>query len=508
MGVTMTNHPNDDNILQAIAELRSDVEHVDDMLDSEKRLVRSARLVERIIKRHFLRDSTEKKGLRTLIQLRKRFLGGKGFEDAAFAVGIRNRISHDSLKGDPTDEQMKKASDVFLNIVRRHLQVLERRAGSNARDSDVDHDEGSVDDDELQPAAKPVTPIPPEVLVTHVDRKPRPLLDALDTDPAVTASTVAEYDFCPRAGILTHEGDYSDPEEELPSHWLLPWYEQDAIEEKYARSCLRLFWLLVGFVVGLVVLAISPLIKLTGFPLILLLGVGLWVYFAILEFGTWRTLGERRLAAHSAVACELNPNSDSFQAVDWWGLLLAGFDVRRPKDALKDAKWKLSGLPRRILDKGSMTIPVHRIRKQEGPLAPQHITRVMTHCHLIEAAEGAVSPFAVVLFGNTYQGTTVPNLRNHRERFYTALDRVRTMIQESDAGERQPPEPVTGSICSKCPHGCPRPAVKQVKTMRYGEPLEPYLFFNSKGKAYHCDCGDRFRWKPKHERNARLRRLE
>ena len=32
----------------------------------------------------------------------------------------------------------------------------------------------------------------------------------------VTASTIAEFTFCPRAGILTHEGGFSDPEEELP----------------------------------------------------------------------------------------------------------------------------------------------------------------------------------------------------------------------------------------------------------------------------------------------------
>jgi hypothetical protein len=505
----MTDRSNNDDIHQSVAELRSSIEPIEAMLDSEKRLTRSSRLAERVIKRHFFPNSTENKGLGTLIRLRKRFLGNKGFEDAAFAVHIRNRISHDSLEGDPTDAEMSKAADVFLHLVRLHVAEIELRVGPFVAADAADGDDERFDNDEPRPAndeAETVFPIAP--LATHVDRQRRPLLDALETDPAVTASTISEYDFCPRAGILTHAGGYSDPEEEMPSLSLLPWYEQDAIEEAYARSVYRLFWMLVGLVAGLVIMAITPIIRWTVFPLILLAGVGVWAHYALREYSTWRKLGARRLATRLATVCDPNPNSDAFQPVDWWGLLRAGFEVRRPEAAFKDEKWKVSGKPRRILQKGSMTIPVHRIRKREGPLSPQQITRVMTHCHLIEAAEGAVCPFAIVLFGDTYQGTTVPNTRTNRERFYSALERVRSMIRESDIGERQIPEPVTGAICRDCPHGCPRPANKLLKTMRYGEPLDPYLFVHGKGTVYHCDCGDRFRWKPRHERNEKLYPLE
>ena len=138
----------------------------------------------------------------------------------------------------------------------------------------------------------------------------------------------------------------------------------------------------------------------------------------------------------------------------------------------------------------------------------QHLVRTMAHCHLIEVTEGAICPYAVVLFGDTYQGVTIPNIRENRDKFYTALEHVRKMIKQSDAGEWQPPEPASTKICSTCPHGFPLPAIEQIKTLRHGQPLEPFLLVNRKGRVFNCRCGGRFRWKPGHERNARLVRME
>lgn len=507
----MSNQPGNDDLQQVVVELRTRSEDVATMLDSEKRLVQASRLTEHIIKRYFLREVVEEAGLRMLIRSRKKFLGRKGFENAAFAVRIRNRMSHDSIEGDPTDSEMSKASDVFLKIVKLHIQEIERRAGAPTSkfDSEGQEDQGIADEPQPQiaaePASKPVEPVP---LATKIERDRLPLLDALEKDPTVSASTIAEYDFCPRSGILSHECGISDLEEEMPSTALLSWYEEEAIEVAYAKCINKLFWLLVGLLVGLVVCAMTPIIEQKFFPLLLVVGILVWARYVILEHLNWQMWGKRRLAMRLAVPCDPNPHSHVFQDVNWWGLLRAGYEVRRPEKVLKDAQWKVNGKPRRILQKGSMAIPVHRIRKQSGPLASQHITRVMSHCHLIEATEGAISPFAIVLYGDTYQGTTVPNLRKHRDRFYDALERVRVMIQESDAGERQPSEPATGSICSQCPHGEPRSVFRKDATMRYGEALSPYVLVNSKGKLFHCSCGDRFRWKPPHDRNARLRHLE
>ncbi len=506
----MTEPSGREDVAEVIRELRTRVEYVEEMLDSEKRLVRSARLVERVIKQHFMRNSGEKKGLGALIQMRKQFLGQQRFEDAAYAVNIRNHISHFVSDGEPTDEEMRKASDVFLGVVRLHVEELEQRTSSaNARSEKFEEEEPDpIDTISTEGEPEPSPRENPPSYATQVAGKPMPLLDALDSDPWLSASTIAEYTFCPRAGVLTHEGGYSDAEEEMPSLSLLPWYELSKIEEDFSQSWRRLFWLMIGFFAGLVILLLSPLVKLSVFPLLLLAAALGWLKMVVQEYKTWKTLSVRRLAAILADDCEPDPNSTQQQDVNWWGLLRAGFEVRRPKKALKDERWKLTGKPRRILQKGGMTVPVHRIRKAEGSILPQHIVRVMAHCHLIEAEEGAVCPYAIILFGDTYAGITIPNIRENRDKFYSVLERVRAKIQQSEAAEWQPPEPASRTIYIKCPHGCRRPVVQEIKTYRYEEPLDPFLLANRKGRLFHSSCGDRFRWKPYHERNEPLVSLE
>ncbi len=148
--------------------------------------------------------------------------------------------------------------------------------------------------------------------------------------------------------------------------------------------------MVVGFIVGLTLMLVSPLVALSVFPYILIGGACVWIYLVSLEYAIWRTLNQRLLAALNAEECEPDPNSMRYQDVDWWGLLRAGFEVHRPIAALEDKSWRVSGKPRRILHKGSLTVPVHRIRNTEGPIRPQHIVRVMAHCHLIETTEGAI----------------------------------------------------------------------------------------------------------------------
>ena len=138
----MTGPSERDDIEAAIDKLRSRIEYIREMLDSEKRLLRSARLVERVIKQHFMRNSGEKIGLGALIRIRRQFLGQQRFEDAAYAVNIRNHISHFVSDGEPTDEEMRKASDVFLGVVRLHVEELEQRTSSaNARSEQFEEEE-------------------------------------------------------------------------------------------------------------------------------------------------------------------------------------------------------------------------------------------------------------------------------------------------------------------------------------------------------------------------------
>ncbi|PHQ36977.1 sensor domain-containing protein [Rhodopirellula bahusiensis] len=486
---------------EEISEYRAAIQQFRDLPDPLGKFARTSRLVEKVIKTHFPPVEPEVSSLGGLLHSRKDFLGKKKFRKAAFAIDIRNLELHYDPDREATEADANKATRILFEIIELHCKELEKGLPRTTEAIDP------AETRQFPTTTRATLPLPELVAyATRIERKSPPMLDADEADPHVTASTLAEYTFCPRAGVLTHEGSFSDPEEELPSLALLPWYEQAAIEEAYTHALYVLFAFPVGLVAAVVILSLM----LLGNPVYPLLLIGLvlgWTIFAWRAFRRWREIGNRRLAAQLANECNPVPGKNTFQPVDWWGLLLAGYEVRRPQAALHDERWKLSGKPRRILDKGTMSIPVHRIRKPEGPVLPQHIVRVMAHCHLIEATEGANSPFGIVLFGNTYQGMTVPNTNEHRERFYTALERVRAMIIESDAGERQPPEPVTGNVCSSCHFGHPRSIAHEDKTMRYEEPLDPVLFHNGK-KAFHCDCGDRFNWKPKHDRNRKMRRLE
>ncbi len=498
-----------DDWQESIGDYYSEIDYIREMLDPKKRLLESAVLVEKIIKTHFLRSDRGKHGLGTLLRMRRQFLGRQLFDNADFAVEMRNRVSHHTRRRNPTDEELEKATRVFLEVVRKHVEEMESRSGSTRSSTNapqIPEPERTSKSSSLRFETNSSDESKPKTYATEIERESRPLLEAADDDPEVTASTIAEYTFCPRAGILTHEGGFSDPEEELPSSALLPWYKREAIEEAYIHAVYTLFAMPVGLVVTFVIVTLMMRGHALYFPAVLLL-VAIWLFFAVKAFWNWRDIGHRRLAALLATECNPVPGKNAFQPVDWWGLLLAGYEVRRLEDPLKDERWKLSGKPRRILDKGTMSIPVHRIRKPEGPILPQHIVRVMAHCHLIERTEGADSPFAVILFGNTYQGMTVPNTAENRARFYTALERARAAIIASDNGERQPPEPITGNACSACHFGHPRPVALEDKTMRYGEPLDPVLLHNG-SKVFHCDCGDRFHWKPKHERTRKMRKLE
>ncbi len=498
----MATEREDDDIWETIAHYRSEIEFLRELLDPVNQLRDAGVFVEDMLRVHFPAPEITEPSLGKFLRKRRKFLGRRLFRDADFAVRMRNSVSH-TRRESTTDEQFLKATEILLEIAALHIDEIERKAGRKVNpERESSSERGPSPRFEIESSKEPE----PKTYATEIEREPRPLLEAADDDPAVTASTIAEYTFCPRAGILTHEGGFSDPEEELPSLALLPWYELAAIEEAYTHALYVLFAFPVGLLAAVVILSLLMLGNVL-YPFVLTGLLFGWAIFAWRAFRRWREIGERRLAARLATECDPVPGKNAFQPVNWWGLLLAGYEVRRPEAALHDERWKLSGKPRRILQKGTISIPVHRIRKPEGPILPQHIVRVMAHCHLIETTEGANSPFAIVLFGNTYEGMTVPNTKENRERFYTALERARTAITESDDGERQPPEPITGNVCSSCHFGHPRPVALEDKTTRYGEPLNPMLFHNGK-KVFHCDCGDRFRWKPMHERTQKMRELE
>lgn len=498
--------------LREVAEILSEAQYIESLLDAEKQLVQAARLVERILKTYFVRDGRGK-GLRTLISFRRNRLTEAEFQDLSFAVDIRNRTSHHTAHGKPTDEQMASATKVFLRFVRSHAAIAQRRLAGGRSQSEVPGPapQEAADVSAEEPIGRADAP-PQRERPSYVKDIPtidRPDLRGTDETPRLSASTLAEHTYCPRAGLLTHEGQHSGPEEEFPSLGRMQWFEPERLEEAYAKACHRVFWMLCGLLTGVAVFVLSPfstnVLGIAGF----IAALGYWVYRFVIEFNDWAALGRQRIEWRFALPCEPDAWSTASQEVDWWGLLQAGFDVEKPVAALEDNDWKLVGKPHRLLLKGDLVIPVHRIRGESGPIKRQHLVRAMAHCHLVAVARAAVSPYAVILFANSTKGVTVSStLLSNREAFYAAIREARATVLASDNRVREPLAPMPPRPCSDCHHGRPRRAADFVPTMYYGAKLDPKLMEDPSGRRWHSCCGDRFGYKAEHDRASGMRLVD
>lgn len=336
------------------------------------------------------------------------------------------------------------------------------------------------------------------------DESRRRQLDARDDDPRVSVSTVAEYVYCARAGLLSHERRSKDRGEEERTYDALPRYEREAIEQAFTRRFKLWFVSLVVFLtVSFVAVWTTPdqgawrivAIVIAAMALLALAYriVGLTQELVVL---LWR-----RHSAFSGVEREFNLDDGEIQPVVWWDFYASGFQSQQLEPML-DEKWKLEGKPWRVLIKGSEYIPVFKARKAHETPKPQHIARIMAYCHLMLATQDRVSPFGVILYGKSYEGVAVPNDERYRNRFHAALLAVRKMVRESKA---KPPDiPDQTAKCSACPLGYPRRIEKLQPTMQDGAALDPKILWSNHGKRFHCDCGDRFGWRPPHQRSEEL----
>ncbi len=232
------NQDQDRELRYVVKQYRDELEFLTGLNESVRKLVQVSRLVERIIKTHYAPEDFEKPMLGSLLHFQKGFLGGN-FSQAAIGIDVRNQMSHDDARGFPNEARLGKGFEALSEIVEIHCLDLEKDLPAPPNPSVAGNSETA-----WHPRFKTDsewTEAEPRAYVTQIERRPPPQLEATESDPDVSASTVAEYSFCPRAGILTHEGGFSDPEEELPSLALLPWYEQAAIEEAYMHALYVLF---------------------------------------------------------------------------------------------------------------------------------------------------------------------------------------------------------------------------------------------------------------------------
>ena len=325
--------------------------------------------------------------------------------------------------------------------------------------------------------------------------------------PHIGVHVLTEFVFCSRAGIVAHESDRDDPGQDLdaaPRLDYLPDFSvrelQDALQKTWSR-----IWrgLALGIAAGSLVFLV--VLQAHWFLAVGVVGIALrpalrWLWSRFCDVATL----QKRLRA----AIDAQPNAPdatlmTTQPVNWWSLRKAGFSVLRPEDAYCDSDLRLSGRPWRILQKGSLRIPVFRKRSGENALYPQHRVRMAAYCNLIETCERAESPYGVVLFGDGCDGVTVPHSTGNRQAFHEALLQARQVV-ESLRSQDPGPDPPRSTACRECPLGRPVSYVRgQTSTVMYGDAAKPYLTRGSYRRLYHSPCGDRFVWVPPHERAKR-----
>jgi len=321
-------------------------------------------------------------------------------------------------------------------------------------------------------------------------------LIARTDDPRVGVHTLTEFIYCPRAGLVSFEQQQEDRGEEGPAIYLdyLPQYDLIRMAATWDQLFRRL---LLG--AGTMVLLMFVFMLENSFLFLVLLGeivLIFWVFRLCRDL--WK-LGNRIRRAEQTQAWQPDPNSTEEQTVNWWQLLNSGFESKHYIDPLLDPLWSLSGNPWRVLAYQGLRIPVFRYHQYTGKIYPQHRARMAAYCQLIERTTGMESPYGIILFGNTFQGVSIPNSPPNQQLFQQALIAFRTMLRKLKT-DRLVPGPPPPTLCLRCPVGKPIVFRKgHTETYQLQKPL-PVTKAKGRGPLlYHSPCGDRFKWLPPHE---------
>ncbi len=314
-------------------------------------------------------------------------------------------------------------------------------------------------------------------------------------DAWLSVHAIAEYAFCPRAGLLAYENKRGDVDDEPPAFDTLPAFELAAIENEIARHRQRIFkWLWA--------IAIATLTGPVGawFRQYWLLVLG-FVVMAFISYQIISTLLQllelyrRRGVALASRCAEPDPFCEFMQPVNWFGMFHLGFESQNLKEPLRHIKWQYEGRPWRILRKGSLSIPVFRARSAQSKPQDSHIVKIAAYCELVSFCFGHDCPYGIVLIGDDYSGFAVPNHPSFRKRFHDSLVELRHLAAAADQ-RAEGDVPNDERKCSGCPLGKPRLVSWGQQIHRFGAPVPINARPGRNDKPIHCDCGDRFEWEP------------
>lgn len=320
---------------------------------------------------------------------------------------------------------------------------------------------------------------------THISR-----MIAKADDPWLSVHSIAEYVFCPRAGLIAHENQRVETDEP-PAFDTLPRFEIEAVEAELQRQMQYLFrYLWAIFLVA----AISPFaVYLQQHGFLVLIGVAMlfitWQCLSILS--VVHELQHRKKILLESKCIEPNPYSKDMQPINWFGLLNLGFQSQTLQDSLEDAIWNFRGKPWRLLIRGDLIVPVFKTRsKTESPSHPQ-ITKIMAYCRLVSVHFKCDCSYGVIITNEDYSGFAVPNDGYYRKRFHDGLVDLRNLAQATHYGKDTEVD-YQSHKCHGCHLGRPRLVTLGQRVVRNGAPVTP----NQDFEGMHSDCGDRFEWCP------------
>ncbi|MBL8826768.1 MAG: hypothetical protein JNM18_07255 [Planctomycetaceae bacterium] len=318
--------------------------------------------------------------------------------------------------------------------------------------------------------------------------------------PIVTVHPLGEHVFCPRAALLALESAEPEADDEPVLGPKLDWfgdYDERLFAEalhatwgefRFWLTCLAPALLLIFIVGGLTAwiwgLAVSLPATLIVVQLMECLGRAIEII-------------RQRAVRQAALPESIDLDAIDARAVNWWTLRKAGFDCIKPQDKNYDPGERLVGKPWRVLVRGAVRIPV--ILKRGGhDYGRQHVVRSAAYCRLLEECEGARSPLGVVIFAGSYDCVLLPYSPEAQSQLNRALTDFREFLDFIRGGGRLS-EP-TDRRCRGCHRGKPRRYVRgRSETILQGEVLNPFRTKNRTGVSFHCDCGDRFGWVPRHD---------
>lgn len=314
-------------------------------------------------------------------------------------------------------------------------------------------------------------------------------------EPWLSVHAIAEYAFCPRAGLLAYENKRGDVDDEPPAFDTLPAFELQAIEAEIGRRRQMLFRWLYALVVATIT---SPIATHYRQYWLLVLGFVAMAFISYQALNTVLNLVElfrRRSIAMAGRCPEPDPTSEHLQSVNWFGMLNLGFESQILKESLRDMDWQFDGRPWRVLRKGSLSIPVFRTRSPQEQPNEQHITKIMAYCRLSTFGFGPECPYGIVITGDDYSGFAVPNHPSFRKKFHDSLVELRHLSHASDQ-RSEGVIPIDERKCTNCPLGRPRLVSIGERIHRFGAPVQVHRSKGLRGDDVHSDCGDRFQWTP------------